>query len=572
MNRINLACTLLIKYLKKYGIQHIVISSGTRGIPLIRAIENDEWFQCYSVVDERNAAFFALGISQQINKPVGLVCTSGTAVSNYLSGMTEAFFSHTPLVAITADRSMQSLHQLETQKVDQPAILNSVVLKSVTLPVIKDKEDFWYAKHLLDEAFVTIEKNENGPIHINAPFEGTTDEITFHGDTETCEDIIPVEYYSEIMESKWINAVEELRRFKRILVVIGQNINIGETTKSAIALFCKKLRIPIIGDNLSNFRCENMIFSQSTVKALNKESFEIMLPELVISIGNNFQERIKDLLKAHRGDFRHWLIDEGGIIRDWSRSLSAIFDCSKDYFFSYFNSNSDYSTDGKYLADWRAVAKAAVLPKEMPWSNFYLARRFAEFIPNNSILHLAILNATRLMQFFELPEGIKVSCNASSFGIDGCLPTLLGQSVVAPDKLAFILIGDLSFLYGMNALSIRGVSKNVRILISNNHGGAEFHIFPHVQKDDKIDLHIGASHDFNAKGWSESTGFDYMSANDKESLEMTMPDFISSEGNRPKVLEVFTPLHSDGGYCLEVYRYLEKAIAPTIESIRNRKQ
>ena len=178
MNRIQLICDLLISYLKQNHIQHIVISSGTRAIPFIRAIENDDYFICHSVVDERNAAFYGLGIAQQLNEPVAITCTSGTAASNYLSGMTEAFYAHTPLVAITADRSMQVLNQLETQKVDQPAIFTPVTQRSVSLPVIKDTDDLWYAKHLLDEAFIAMFQRGSGPIHINLPIEGTTNEIT----------------------------------------------------------------------------------------------------------------------------------------------------------------------------------------------------------------------------------------------------------------------------------------------------------------------------------------------------------------------------------------------------------
>lgn len=572
MNRIQLICDLLISYLKQNEVRHIVISSGTRAIPFIKAIEQDAFFTCYSVVDERNAAFYALGIAQQLNEPVALTCTSGTAASNYLSGMTEAYYAHTPLVAITADRSMQVLNQLETQKVNQPAIFEAVTNKSICLPVIKDADDFWYAKHLLDEVFLSMTQYGAGPIHINLPIEGSTNEITLRNNSQVEIQSKQLKYYSCANLSKWKEAIAELRSYNRILVVVGQNINIDQASINEISTFCNKLRIPIIGDNLSNFRCGEMIFSQAPIKALNHENFEIMLPELVISFGNNFQERIKDLLKSYSGQFKHWLIDEGGVIRDWSRSLTSLFECSPLYFFKELNRQINFSTDGLYLSDWKKIANAAVLPKEMPWSNFYLVKEFCSSIPDNSLLHLAILNSTRLTQFFQLPKNIKVTCNASSFGIDGCLPTILGQSVVAPDKLAFILIGDLSFFYGMNALCIRNISKNVRILLSNNGGGAEFHIFPHIQKDDMIDVHIGAAHGFSAKQWAESAGFEYSSATDKESLNMTLPSFISASGDKPKLLEVFTDLQVDGEYCLDVYRHLETCIEPVLNLIKNRQE
>lgn len=569
MNRIQLVCDLLVSYLKQNGIKHMVISSGTRAIPFIKAIESDSYFTCYSVIDERNAAFFAMGLSQELNEPIGLTCTSGTAASNYLSGMTEAYYSHTPVVAITADRSMQVLNQLETQKVNQPAIFEAITEKSITLPVIKDQDDFWYAKHLLDEVFLAMHKHGMGPIHINLPIEGSTNEITIAREQAIADIFKQLQYYSYANPEKWDAAFAELKSYKKILVVIGQFLNMDNETAEQIREFCQKKQIPILGDNLSNFRAEEMVFASAPIKALNVATFEKILPDLVISIGNNFQERIKDLLKAHRNKFAHWIIDEGGVVRDWSKSLTALFDCKTAYFFKKFNAESDYSTDGTYLNLWKELEVKAVLPPEKPWSNFYLAREFSKCIPLESLLHLAILNSTRLMQFFKLPESVKVSGNVSSFGIDGCLPTLIGQSVASPEKLSFILLGDLSFFYAMNAISIRGISKNVRILLSNNGGGAEFHIFPHIQEDNTIDLNIAASHGFTAKAWAESVGFEYLSASNKETLSTNLPKFVSTEGDKPKILEVFTDLHFDGEYCLDVYRHLEREIAPFLSQIKN---
>lgn len=572
MNRIQLACDLLTTYLKHYGVDHIVISSGTRAIPFIKALENDPYFKCFSVIDERNAAFFALGLSQQLNRAVGLTCTSGTAVSNYLSGITEAFYSNTPLVAITADRSMQVLNQLETQKVDQLAIFSSVVKKSICMPIIKDDDDFWYGKHLLDEAFVAMNQHGVGPIHINLPIEGTTNDITLRAKDGDKIVINPVKLYQSVNFKDWRSAIDELNHYNRVMVIIGQIINIDKNAAYEITKFCHDRKIPIIGDNLSNFRCEEMIFAQAPVKAMTTTSFEVLMPELVISIGNNFQERIKDLLKAHKGKFKHWIIDEGGDIRDWSRSLSSIFESSIFEFFNAFNKDTELrSTDGSYLMDWKTIEKKAKLPEEMPWSNFYLVRKFASIIPERSLLHLAILNSTRLMQFFKLPKSIKVTCNASSFGIDGCLPTLLGQSAASPEQLAFILLGDLSFIYAMNAIAIKGISPNVRILVSNNGGGAEFHIYPHMKKDNKIDIHIAAAHSYKMKEWAEAAGFEYLSATNKEELDFSLSEFVKANSTMPKLLEVFTDLHFDGEYCLDIYKYLEKEVDPVLVSIKDHK-
>ena len=156
---------ILMNLLSKFGVANLVLSSGSRNIPFVSAVETDPRFECYSVVDERNAAFFALGISQQLDEPVAIACTSGTAASNYLTGVTEAFYSHAPLVVLTFDRSPYLLHQIETQKIDQPSIFRSVVKKSVTLPLIKDEDDVWYCQRLINEALIAMRQRQDGPVH-----------------------------------------------------------------------------------------------------------------------------------------------------------------------------------------------------------------------------------------------------------------------------------------------------------------------------------------------------------------------------------------------------------------------
>ena len=164
----------------------------------------------------------------------------------------------------------------------------------------------------------------------------------------------------------------------------------------------------------------------------------------------------------------------------------------------------------------------------MPFSNFYVAREFSKVIPNESILHTAILNSTRLMQFFKLDSSITCFSNVNAFGIDGCLPTFMGQAA-ATDKLAFLFIGDLSFFYGMNAAAIKHRKNNIRILVVNNGGGAEFHIMPDSNSIPTIDWHIGCAHDRSVKGWVESMGYKYLAVRDKDGLVKK-----SAVGKHPK--------------------------------------
>lgn len=544
---------ILIKFLKKKGIHKLVLSSGTRNIPFVSSVEVDDWFECFSVVDERNAAFFGMGLAQQLDEPVAIACTSGTAVSNYVTGITEAYYSQVPIIAITFDRSPYVLDQLETQKIDQMSIFDTITKANIELPMIKDDEDIWYCERILNEAFIAMNQHGTGPIHINIPLVGTTNDLWIKQNQER-DTIKYIEYYSYETDN-WESLTDELRG-KKILFVIGQNSTYSEYEKKILNNFIYKLNAVVFKDNLTNFETSNSVNSEKLIKALDGTTIERYLPDIVISCGTNFQERIKDLFKANERKFEHWSITEDGRVKDCFRSQTKLFECSVEYFILKLIDILP-ETNCEFLKQWKRL-DSELKVRQLPYSNFSVVRDFAQIIPLDSILHLSILNATRLMQFFDLNSTIKVYSNANSFGIDGCLPTFLGQAY-AFDGLAFIVMGDLSFFYAMNAMGIKYIKNNVRVLLINNSGGAEFHIVPAHNELKTIDLHIGAAHHQVASGWIESLGFEYISAKNEKEFQSILPYFIAPKNN-PVVFEVFTDLETDGKTVLETYRDLERQL------------
>lgn len=557
---------ILIELLFQYRIKNIVLSSGSRNIPFVSAVETDERFRCYSVVDERNAAFYAMGMSQQTGEPAAVACTSGTAASNYLSGVTEAFYSHVPLVVITFDRSPYLLNQIETQKVDQPAIFQSVVKSSVSLPLIKDEDDIWYSQRLINEALIAMNRDCPGPVHINIPLIGDQNKLVSESVIrDTAETVKRIDCVQTDDEDKWREYAEFLNN-KKTLIVMGQSLPSDEETKNAIRNFTALYKTPVLADHLTNFRCGETVFPEAIIKALNRKTVAKYVPEVLISFGANFQERIKDIFRPYSETLEHWSIEPEGLIKDTFKCERALFACRPVTFFSkmvQYAQPADRSA--AYLAQWKRLEAAAVLP-EMPFTSFYAVREFSKVIPRNSILHTAILNSTRLMQFFRLDESITCYSNVNAFGIDGCLPTFMGQAA-ATDKMAFLVIGDLSFFYGMNAAAIKHRKNNIRILVLNNGGGAEFHIMPESDAIPTIDLHIGAAHDRSVKGWVESMNYRYLSAGDEASLREALKEFVAPDQERPVVLEVFTDMKKDGKFLLSVYRALERSIAPVVEEL-----
>lgn len=562
MNSTHVMIKLLLSLLKQFGVRQIVLSSGSRNIPFVHAVEADGFFTCYSVVDERNAAFFALGLYQQSGQPVALACTSGTAVSNYLSGITEAFYSHAQLIAITFDRSPYALDQLETQKIDQTTMFRGVCKKSVSLPVLKDEDDIWYSGRLINEALIALEQHGTGPVQINVPLMGNNNSFYAPDNTEIPAQVRRIAYLPAGRPERWEAQGKKLLAAGKILVVMGQCRPPSEALQAAVRRFCKAAHCPVLCDHLANFRCEESILAEAPIKALNAETIKGFIPDIVITFGANFQERIKELLRPHRKDFEHWAIEPEGTVKDVFKSEAALFECAPECFFAYYAQRLEKACrDSLYLQKWKRLENAIELP-EMPFTSFYVAREFSGMIPNNSILHLSILNSTRLFQFFRLDGSVTVYSNVNAFGIDGCLPTFMGQAAAA-ECPAFLVIGDLSFFYGMNALGICHRKNNIRILLLNNYGGAEFYFQPNDQAVPASDRYTGAVHGQTARGWAKSLGYRYLTANDKSTLNAALPEFVKRESDAPVLLEVFTDRKQDAQFCLSVYRHAEQCIRPS---------
>lgn len=541
---------LLVALLKEYHIQNIVLSPGGSDIPIIHSIEEDPYFRCFSVVDERSAAYFAMGIAQETNKPAACVCTSGTAACNYLPGMTEAYYQDVPIIAITADKNPYFQGQIETQKIDQQNIFEGVCKKSVNLPVIHDELEYWYCERLICEALLEVNHNGTGPVHINIPITGSTSNYYI----EHLPNVKPIRLvsYGE-PDDTWLSYAKTLSEAQRILVVIGQNVNFTDHAIQHIEKFFEKYNCAIAVEHLSNLRCNGVVDSYAVTETTRGKCDISLLPDLVITLGNNLSAyNLKTFLRKNRKNIKHWQIDEAGRVRDVYQSLTTIFQCSPAYFFKFYSDHAPVSIKNslEYYTNWKNAVNAIKKPS-FPFSNFYIAQQLASIVPAGSIMHLAILNSTRILQFFPLSKGVKVYSNTGALGIDGCLSAFCGQAA-ATEQLAFCVIGDLSFFYDMNAAGIRHNGKNIRIILLNNGGGSEFHFFMGKKNIPTINDFICAEHQKRAAGWIESLGYQYYTARNKEELDHILPKF-AEVSDTPMFLEVFTDMENDAALTNSFY-------------------
>ena len=543
---------ILINLLKKHEIKDIVLSPGGSDVPLIHSIETDDYFTCYSVVDERSAAYFTMGLAQESKRIAACICTSGTAVCNYLPGVTEAFYQNVPILVITADKDPYFQGQLETQKIDQTIIFNGVIKKSVSLPLIKCDDDEWLCNRLINEALLSLRHHGTGPAHINIPITGDTG--TFDAmqlPEERCIHITDLSANDNV----WKDFALKLSQAKRILIVVGQNINFSSEDIQTLNTFFNIYNCIYAVEHLSNLDCNGTVYTYPLTEMNCSTALNRLRPDIIISIGNNLAAYIlKPFLRANYRSLENWLVTESGEVRDAYKSLTDIFECSVSRFFELMVKFAPDNAKNamKYYQDWNIELEAIKLPLEFEFSNFYVAKRLSQVIPDNSLLHLAILNSTRIMQFFKLAKGVRTYSNVGALGIDGCFSTFVGQASATED-LAFLIIGDLSFFYDMNAAGLRSISSNVRIILLNNGGGSEFHFFLGKEKIPTIDKHICAEHNKTAEGWIRSLGYEYYSASTKDEFDDAIVKF-GKKSNKQLFMEVFTKMDEDAELTRKMYK------------------
>lgn len=535
----------IIAMLKEKNIRNCVLSAGSRNLPFVHSVEEDDFFNCYSVVDERSAGYFALGLAQQLNEPVVISCTSSTATCNYWPPVAEAFYQNVPLIVLTSDRDPEMLGQWEDQMIDQVGMYDRHVRKSINLPIINNRNDEIYCQRLLNEAFLELNHNGfTGPIHINIPT--NTYNRTFNVKELPKINVIERLSYNDSKE-KWKEKQQRLKKANRILVTCGQKNYVSDELKAQINMFFKKYNSTIIVDYMSNLDFEEGINTTILMDSnyVSSDKMKELMPEIVISFGGQIFSGIKVQLKNNNGKFEHWLIQENGQVVDLYKSLKNIFECTPEYFFKFMNEEMENNTANNkiYYNKFKEYEKSIVYP-EFEYCSIYAIKNVVERIPENSILHLSINDSIRITNYFKIKKNIRTYANIGTHGIDGCMSSFIGQACADIEKNSYLIIGDLAFFYDMNSLRINRMPKNVHILLINNHGGSEFY-YNKIWQNSSSDMHTAARHNIKAEGWVKENGFEYLAAHDKKSFDDCLSKFMNNNTNKPILLEVFTEMSSD---------------------------
>ena len=527
----------VIEICRLKGIQHIIISPGSRNAPLTIGFSNNEAFQCYSIVDERCAAFFALGIAQQTKEPVAIVCTSGSALLNYYPAIAEAFYSQIPLVVISADRPKNKIDIGDGQTIRQENVFANHSLYNANLTEDASAEN----DNLICEA-ISISKKQKGPVHINVPFEEPLyDTQDFCSVKPTVKEEVVVEKPFSISESD-LNIWEKAQKK---LILVGELF--PNTIESKIIEFlAKDESVVVFTEKTSNLHHESFISNIDTIiTPFTEEDFKEFKPDLLVTFGGMIvSKRIKAFLRKYQPE-NHWHIDELRAY-DTFGCLSNHFKVNPNHFFNELSrfdlsvraESRTYNSKIQEIVAYRRE-KQNDFQNQVPFSDFKVFDTITKALPKNIQLQVSNSSAIRYLQLVNLDSSIEVFCNRGTSGIDGSTTTAIG-SALASKKPTVLITGDISFFYDSNALWNNYIPKNFKIILVNNSGGGIFRILPGHKETETFTKYFETSHNLDASNLCKMFGFEYLSAKNERELEENL-DVLFERNEKPILLEVFTP-------------------------------
>lgn len=524
-------------------IEHIVISPGSRNAPLIIGFNVSDKIKIESVVDERSAAFFALGIAQQTRKPVALLCTSGSALLNYYPAIAEAFYSNIPLVIISADRPANLIDVGDGQTIRQENVFGNHILFSANLGGENDPE-------LIEKALQTA-INKKGPVHINVPFEDPLyEKITTEAIENTIEKLklqkVKIEDKSLLTEIPL--EVNELQKFADIwnastkkMVLVGEHFP-DELLQIQLEHFAKDPSVLVLIENTANVSHPKFINSiDKLIFPFVEDELAEFKPDILLTLGGMIvSKKIKEQLRNYKPK-HHWHVDALRAY-DTFHCLEHHFKVSTQLFFSQFffltkSKESNYQHFWLHKKEFR-LQKHQEFMETCAFSDLKVFDTILATVPNHTQLQLGNSSVIRYAQLFDSNKTWRIFCNRGTSGIDGCTSTAIGAAYAVKEN-TLLISGDISFMYDSNALWNNYIPNNFRIIVINNGGGGIFRFIPGPQQSGALD-YFETPHQLTAEHLCKMYHFDYSTAKDEAELHQQLSDFYD-DSSLPKLLEIFTP-------------------------------
>lgn len=545
-----------ICYLK--GIRQAVISPGSRNAALTIAFARHPNINCYSVPDERSAAFMALGMSLKTGLPTVLICTSGSAALNYAPAVAEAFFNQVPMLILSADRPPEWIGQRDGQTIYQEGLFGQHVKKSMVFPSLDENEaSEANGRQMVNDAINISQEDGKGPVHINIPFRepfypeagvnyAYRDEL-IHEISET-----------SIPSNNWKHDLGKITAYKNILIVVGQSAK-SESLENIAAVLSQQYHIPIISDVISNtHQVIDTITSQDVfLKGTNDQSLR---PDLLITIGRSvISKNLKLFLRRYQPD-AHWHVRKEANAPDTYLALTYHFRVdAEEFLYGITNEISTEADQTEYYHHWQEINKKSnaliQAHASTTFSDFNGYKEVLQALPAGCDLHLANSMAVRYANVIGLStyQDIEVYCNRGTSGIDGSNSTAVGSALMT-DRPTFLLTGDMAFLYDRNAFWHNHMPDHVHMVVFNNHGGGIFRMIEGPSQQPELKEFFETRQIMDASGLANEFNFEYYACHNEKQLKQVLHEFMRPGG--PKILEIFTDAEESKKAYKDLFRKL----------------
>ena len=535
-----------IEGLKDAGVKDIVLSPGSRSTPLAILFEQDPELRIFMDVDERSAAFFALGLSKATQRAVACVCTSGTAAANYFPAVCEAMESQIPLIILTTDRPSELRYSGAPQTMDQTHLYGNKVKFSMEYPLPEDNSNMLQFSY--SQMFQVVTRSLSipmGPVHVNFPFR---------------EPLIP-ESNNELPNIKRkvnLSGVKSLLTLDKDLIQLLKQEKglflIGETPSSIdldqLILLSEKLGWPIFSDSLANIKTSsfksNTIIDHHDLLLKHVEMVDEKEPTVIVRIGRALLSKtLNTYLSSYQGDYV--LIDETGLIPDYSHQVSMVVDVDVNSWLRVANEGVFSKDKSNWLNMWVTLdEKVQRLLKSSEaynkYSELYLTKEILSSMPDKAQLFIG-----NSMPIRDVDTVLEKSDNESTLfgtrginGIDGIVSSAFGMAAAKPDVWNGLLIGDISFFHSMNGLSLgNNHDLALTLFVINNNGGGIFSMLPQNQlPNDLFERLFGTPQGIDLEGIAKAFTCEYQRVTNKQEWEKIVDEVM----NKPtlRIVELVT--------------------------------
>lgn len=521
---------IVIALMKAHGVKKVVASPGATDMAIVASLQQDPYFEMYSSIDERSAAYMACGMAAESGEPVAITCTGATSSRNYMPGLTEAYYRQLPILAITCSRSNANIGHYVDQVTDRTQLPSDVVMESVQAQSIHCPEDEWDVMVKVNKAMIGLTRNGGGPTHINL--------VTASSSNFAVKEIAPVRKISLYLKEDKFPEVPQ----GKVGIFVGAHEKWSDELTAVVDNFCEVYNAMVICDPTSNYKGKYRILMPLLCEQAKEEVGGEQL-DLMIQIGFVSSMLFKKAKVM-------WRVAKDGVVRDTFRKTNSIFQMSELDFFTKMVEGKDKKENTVYSEYKERYDSLLHSLPELPFSNIWVAQQLSGQLPENSVLHLGIRNSLRSWGYFDIPNSVLSYCNTGGFGIDGGISSLIGASMVNQQSLFFGVFGDLLFFYDMNSLGNRDIKPNLRIIVINNGLGQEFKnvSFPgslllgeDIDKFTAAKGHFACQSKTLVKDYAENLGFEYLTASNKEEFAKVYKRFITKKlTERPMLFEIFT--------------------------------